>query len=207
MLIELTSGHQLKSVRDATIEFAHDKVYLLFDAASESIFVEAGKKTPVNLRFFGSKVASQYAKQINFTYYLVSRLEDSEIFEQAVNRYRAWSKSRKRLPKVFSKIDLGSMSTGVAESPLPQKLPDKSISADFSEIMNVLHDLEPIAGNILDYVVVCNQIFAVEKSDDGYIYTELQDVADGIFDVTNYVPRVYIKQSKLIAVEFWRNTP
>lgn len=76
---------------------------------------------------------------------------------------------------------------------------------DLDELFTKLGTLPPIEDKIRDYVLIANTLYISPDAVEGEDYEIMKSLPDGAFVAEDYIPRLYVEDGKILAVELWRN--
>lgn len=93
-----------------------------------------------------------------------------------------------------SKVKKASMQLSKPELEAP--------SSEMENIVKVVRNLPKIENKVCDYLIVDNQLFLYPEKDD--VQLDPVKLEDGSFVADDYVPRLLVKEGKVIAIELWR---
>ncbi len=206
MLIEILESGEMSESKSA--DLSEEGVYILLDYRQKRSYIWSGQNSSVRKRFVAAKEASRIMRETGFQNLNVQLDEVYNDFEKALKGHIADIKNNYDLPLVIKEqkstlgVPVASKNKEVSitreESPIPEGI-------DFDEVLKHLTELEDVKGKKRDYVVASGKIYAVENSKSKTEYKPIESPKEGVFEVSNYHPRFYLKEGKLLAIELWRN--
>lgn len=221
MLIEIYDTGEMGEITNHETTLKEDSVYLLLSYRNKRTYIWNGKDANVRKRFIAAKEARRIKMETGFQTFNVQHDDMYDDFEQDFRNYmndlkthqglpQVLAEQRERLREVFVNPETSPRPTEAktsktketknlerVEKPLPVQIDPRDIASEFSK-------LERPKGMVRDYLIVNGQVFTIVESEEGLDLTALEELPDGFFDVKPYEPRVLIKDSKVIGIEFWR---
>jgi hypothetical protein len=77
---------------------------------------------------------------------------------------------------------------------------------DFEHILQQLEILQPMQGSIRDYIVIGDTLYIAPENLDETGTESQVNLPDGSFVADDYIPRLFLENGKIIAIELWRES-
>lgn len=197
MLLEINADGSIVEKRTKTFRPSKKKVYLLFDAGTETIYIWQGENASVQEGFRGLKYAKEFKKSLGYDVVKVQNLDDDSEYKESLKLHLKNIKAGKKLPKKHADL----LKKGIPEEEEEEEIEeDKRRLPPLKEILQLLKKEKAPEGMVRDYLVAKGSVYTI----DGEDVLPLEVPENGIFDATNYAPRVLLKDSEILAIEMWR---
>ncbi len=195
MLLEILADGSIKEKRTKTFRPNNKKVYLLLDAETETIYLWQGENTSVQEGFLGLKYGKEFKKSLRYDLVQVKNLEDDSEYKESLKLHLKNIKEGKKLPKKHADLLERKSKEKASEEEEEEDAP-----MHLKDILKLLEKEKPPKGMVRDYIVAKGLVYTTDE--DNILPLEVPE--NGIFDATNYAPRVLLKDSEILAIEFWR---
>ncbi|RMG20802.1 MAG: hypothetical protein D6732_27980 [Methanobacteriota archaeon] len=214
MLIEIYDTGEMREITDHETTLKEDSVYLLLSYRNKRTYIWTGKDANVRKRFIAAKEARRIKMETGFQTFNVQHDDMYEDFENDFVNYMNDLKTHKGLPQVLIEQRERLREDFISEEPRPISTPKKQSEEpsppktteelDPMKIVDEFSSLQRPKGMVRDYMIVDGKIFSILEGEDETRIEPIDGVPDGFFDVANYEPRVLVKGSRVVGIEFWR---
>ena len=197
MLLEINADGSIVEKRTKTFRPSKKKVYMLFDGETETIYIWQGENASVQEGFRGLKYAKEFKKSLGYEVVKVQNLDDDSEYKESLKLHLKNIKAGKKLPKKHADL----LKKGIPEEKEEEEVEENRRHLPLlKEILDMLKKEKAPKGMVRDYLVAKGSVYTI----DGEDVLPLDIPENGIFDATNYAPRVLLKDSEILAIEMWR---
>ncbi len=215
-LIEATG--EMKELDNVEHALDSSNVLIVVSHIQKKVFTWIGGKAAIQAKFACARESSKVRMELGYRIANLEEQDVSEDFVSALNETASSPKPKEAVkpsPKKVEKVE-EIKETPVEQKPKtssPKASPSPPISQsmgldliDIKDTLKLLSSLPTVDTKERDYVIIGDRLIIAPATISDEDEVDFMDsLPDGAFLAENYVPRLYLSDGKIVAVEFWRD--
>ncbi len=205
-LFIIESTGELNECNDKEKALQSCNVLIVISHDQKKVFTWIGSQASPHSKFACARESSRVRMELGYRIANLEEVHTTDEFLKAVDEVTGSSDdvSIKPQPQLKAHSRPKEAISSKSESlPLKSKLSIDEI--DLDEIFKKLSTLPPLEDKIRDYVLIANTLYISPDAVEGDDYEIMNSLPDGAFVADDYIPRLYVEDGKILAVELWRN--
>lgn len=215
----IRSTGEMTECTNKEVALASSNVLVVISHNQKKIYTWIGSQSSPHSKFACARETAKLRMELG---YKIVNLEESstnndflEAIDEAINAPSGGSATKpkpkttsvkKETPKAKPKKVTKTKEKKEAE---PRKYESKVVKTKIIDVEHVFKQLQvlpPMEDSIRDYILVGDSLFIAPENIEQSDSESKVQLPDGSFVADDYVPRLFLENGKIIAVELWRQT-
>ena len=209
----IQSTGEMTECANKEVALASSNVLVVISHNQKKIYTWLGSQSSPHSKFACARETARLRMELG--YKIVNLEEEStnndflEAIDEAINAPSGGSvaKPKPKTTPIKAPVKKETPKPKEKKEAEPRRYETKAVKTKIIDVENIFKQLEvlpPMEDSIRDYILVGDSLFIapenIEKSDSE---SKVQ-LPDGSFVADDYVPRLFLENGKIIAVELWR---
>jgi len=216
----IQSTGEMTECTNKEVALASSNVLVVISHNQKKIYTWIGSQSSPHSKFACARETARLRMELG---YKIINLEESstnneflEAIDEAINAPSGGSATKLKPITVPKKASVKKETPKPKPKTVPKKVTQpkekketesKIVKTKINDVEHIFKQLEvlpPMEGSIRDYILVGDSLFIAPESIEQSDSESKVQLPDGSFIADDYVPRLFLENGKIIAVELWR---